>query len=131
MSNWHRASICGLGLALLVVIGCGQRLNVEKTIKLDVGDVNEISVDAPSGEQKVSVEVSSSASEINVYVVLEENLAHVKANVQSPDPAKVLAGKAKIKEETLEATIPAGKKYAVVIGAARKPTEVKLKVVGK
>jgi len=130
----QKALLCGMSFALLALAGCGQRLNVEKTLSVAAGGVNELTVTGPTSEQKVSVEISSSASAIDAYVVLEQNREQVKSDLlksKTPDSGKVLAGKSGVKDHTLEATVPAGKEFAVVIGGATNTTEVKLKVVGR
>ena len=48
-----------------------------------------------------------------------------------PNEADVLGGKEQAESGTFEATVPAGKEYAVLLGRAKQKTEVKLKVTGK
>jgi hypothetical protein len=109
--------------------GC-QKVNFDQTINLSAGSIEERTIDAPRGEQKVRVSVAS-AEPVDVDVVLEANKAAVMETLLSgkrPAADKVLASKAKAKTDTLSATIPAGKKYAVLLSSATKTTAVKLSV---
>jgi hypothetical protein len=67
---------------VLLVPGC-QRLNVDKTVPLTAGAVEVPAiVDAPRGEQKVRVSVTS-AVPVNVDVVLEGNRPAVMEALQA------------------------------------------------
>lgn len=113
----------------LLAAGCQKRVNLEKTVSLTVGAVEVPAiVDAPRGEQKVRATIAA-ADPVDVHIVLEANRAAVMEALTSAKkvPAdKVLASKEKVKSDTLAATIPAGKEYAVVLSGATKTTEVKL-----
>lgn len=121
--------LCSLGFAALGP-GC-QRVNQEKTISLAAGDIKApIIVSAPRSQQKIRVSVTS-AEPVDVDVVLEANRAGVEATLlagKRPAADKVVASKEKVKSDTLSATIPAGKEYAVVLSGATKTTEVKVTV---
>jgi hypothetical protein len=82
----------------------------------------------------VKVEVKSDSSPVAVFLVLEDDAETVKKNVlhgTTPDKAKVLARTDKNSQEaTLEATVPAKKGFAVVLGDASKDTQVNLKITG-
>jgi hypothetical protein len=55
---------------LLRAAGCG-KVNMEKAATLEPGDFKAITIDAPRGEQKVSVSATSTGAPIDVYVALE------------------------------------------------------------
>lgn len=120
--------ICALGIALAP--GC-QKVNQEKTVTVSVGSVDApIILSAPRGEQKIRVSVTS-AEPVDVDVVLEANRAGVTETLlagKRPAADKVVASKVKAKTDTISATIPAGKEYAIVLSGAMKSTEVKLSV---
>ena len=120
--------LCCLGL--LLAIGCGQRLEVEKSEALDVGATKPIAlIDAPKYEQKIKVEFTSSESPINVYVVLGKDENAVMDELGKADAKLDIRGKAeKSKAETIDATIPAGKDYGVYLSGASKKTQVTLKI---
>ena len=63
--------------------------------------------------------------------LLDENsrpVADALSASKRPDPAKVLAGKQKVKTETLTATILSGKEYTVIVSGATKKSDVRVKV---
>ena len=118
--------LCFVGLAA----GC-QKVNLDKTVSLVAGDVQApIIVDAPRGQQKIQVSIAS-AEPIDIDIVLEENRPGLQETLLSgkrPAAGKAVASKEKVKSDTLSATIPAGKGYAVVLSGAKKTTEVKVTV---
>lgn len=121
-----------LTLVLLVLAGCGQRLDYETTVDLDEGQVQSLSIDAPKREQKASVTATSSTAPINVYVVLDKNKEAAKqALLDRRQPAEALARQVKTQDATLEATIPANTRFAVLLGGASKHTQVKVKITGR
>jgi hypothetical protein len=124
-----RRLVLTLGLCFLGIAGC-QKVNVNDTISLSAGSVEARTIDAPRGEQKIRVSVTS-AEPIDVDVVLGTNKAVAMDNLASgkrPAADKVIASKLKAKTDTISATIPAGKEYAVLLSGAAKTTEVKLSV---
>lgn len=116
---------------LFTLTGCPQRVNVEKTVTLEFGDIKQPAIiDAPRSQQKVRVDVNS-AEPIDVDVALESEAADITKSLTAgkrPDAAKLLASKQGVKTDAVEATIPAGKSYTVILSGARKKTEVKVKV---
>jgi hypothetical protein len=121
-------------LSALLLAGC-QRTLYDKAVTIDgVTFVHDVDVDAPTREQKVAVEFSSPGVPVDVWVVLTEKKPAVKNKLMGrmrPDDADVLGGKEQSESGTVEATVPAGKEYTVLVGRASKKTEVKLKVMGK
>jgi hypothetical protein len=131
MSRHHIAlAVVLFAAAVIALPGC-QRVNIEKTVTLDIGDIKEpAQVSAPSGQQKIRVEINATEP-IDVDVALEEQAVEARKSLTAgkrPDAGKVLASKQGVKTETLEATIPAGKDYTVILSGARKKSEVKLKL---
>jgi hypothetical protein len=123
----------GLALVLLTLVGC-QRLNVDKKISLAPNEVQDIIIDAPKSQQQVKVVVNSSASPVDVYVVLEEAQNAVKAKLlenKRPDPSKVLASELAAESATVEATIPAKNEFRILLTGAKKATDVQVKVTGR
>jgi hypothetical protein len=121
-------------LAALLLAGCSRTL-YDKAVTLTVADpVHEVEVDAPTREQKVTVEFESPGVPVDVWVVLAGKRAAVRNKLLShmrPNDSDVLAGKEQAEGGTVEATVPAGKDYVVLVGKAKKKTEVKLKVMGR
>ena len=115
--------VCALVFAALAP-GC-QKVNQEKTVTVSAGSVDApIILSAPRGQQKIRVTVAS-ADPVDVDVVLEDNRKGVTDTLLSgkrPAADKVVASKVKAKTDTLSATIPAGKEYAIVLSGATKNT---------
>ena len=114
---------------LLALPGC-QGVNVEKALTLEPGDIVQPAiVDAPRSQQKIRVEVTATEP-IDVDVALESDASDVVngLRVSKRPESKVLATKQGVKSDAVEATIPAGKSYTVILSGARKKSEVKLKV---
>jgi len=120
------------GLALLGSAGC-QKLDSERSIHLDAGEVQIIRIGPPRSDQKVTVVVDSPRSSINVYLVLEQDQEEAKQALllDRKLPQLPLAGKEKTNSATLEATVPARNGFAVMLSGAEKATDVKLKVTGR
>jgi hypothetical protein len=128
----RRAVLALLSVTALVVAmpGC-QRVNIEKTVTLEFGDIKQAAIiDAPSGEQKIRVQIDATEP-IDVDVALVSNFPEIEKALTShkrPDAGKVLASKQDFKSDSVDATIPAGKSYTVILSGAKKTSQVKLKV---
>jgi hypothetical protein len=124
-----------LGLSVLLGLAAGcQRLDVDRTINLEPGEVRDIIIGAPRSQQNVKVDVSASGAPVDVYVVLEAERAGVEDSLtlsKRPDTAKLLASQQKVTTATLEATVPAKNDFAILLAGAAKPAEVKVKVTGR
>jgi hypothetical protein len=134
MRSYIRSILPLLVLGLLALAGCQKKLNEEKTFTLTAGEVRAFPVDAPIREQQLSVTVTAAGSSVNVHIVPESaHAATMEAmqNLKKLDPAKVLASKEKVENDTLEATIPAKTGFSVFISGAKKQAEVTVKIVGK
>jgi hypothetical protein len=125
-----------IAACLVLAAGCS-KVNLEKSAALEPGDFKAVTIDAPRGEQKVSVSVTSTGAPIDVYVALEGDpdaalkLAEDLARGNKP-PASVIAGKQKATEATLDAVIPARKSYSVLlVNGSTKKADVKIKIAGK
>ncbi len=128
-SRYGRCSLWAISLLLLS--GCGQKLDYETSLDLDEGQVQSISVDPPKREQKVSVTATSSSSPIDVYVVLDKDKeAGKQALLDRRKVAAALASQTKTQSATLEVTIPANTGFAILAGGAGKSSHVTVKVRG-
>lgn len=128
--------LCATGILMSMSSGCGQRLNLEKTITVEPGGVRApFIVDAPKSEQKVTVEVSSAEVPVTVQVVTVKDRAKfekaMEDNNLGPDTMTVLSKKEKIKEDTVEAPIPAGQEFAVLVFGGSKSATVKVKLTAR
>jgi len=130
----RRLPLCALAVLLLVPAGC-QKLNFAKEATLETATrFLEYTFDAPQGEQNINVKASADEP-INVWVVLDEDRETSLTSVERRQkPAKALAGQESSKEIDFDATIPAKKSFAVVVGPSkemRRDTTVKLNVRSK
>jgi hypothetical protein len=122
-----------MALVLVLSAGC-QKLNYDRSVSLASSEVQSILIDAPKRDQKVTVAIASPGVPINAYLVLEQNKDAVQEkllNQKKPDAGKILASVEKSQDGTLEATVPGGSSFAVVIGGAAKNTQVQVKVTGR
>lgn len=119
-------------LLVVTVAGC-QRVNTERAWQMEQGDIKSISVDAPRSEQKVLVAVNSASAPVDVYIVLDGDAdAATEALQADRKPAKALAAQEKVQDVLLDATVPAGKSYKVLVrNNGGKNSDVKVKVTGK
>jgi hypothetical protein len=99
---------------------------------MEAGDVHLVSFDAPRTEQKVHVQVSSPDVPIDVHVVLQKDQDQARSDVLNyKKPTGSLVSKEKSREASLDATIPAGSGFAVLLSGAGKKTPVTVKVTGR
>jgi hypothetical protein len=136
MSRRSIALCVSLFAALLMTLpGCASRVNFEKSLALEPMEIKTYTIDAPRGAQKIRIEVDSKEP-IDVDVAFESDAERFQtylergrtshANKDGPPP--VLASKQNVTQHSLEATVPAGKAFSVLISGAKKKTDVKLKV---
>jgi hypothetical protein len=128
-----RAVLGLLAGCLILAAGCKQRLNEEKTLSLEPGVAKSLQIDAPAGEQKVTVTVASPGAPVSAYLVLEKNRTTAEdALIAGKKPVNPLAGQDRVEQATLEATVPAKEAYAVVVSnAGGKPAQVKVTIQGR
>jgi hypothetical protein len=117
---------------MALLAGC-QPLNYEKTYTLAPGGSEMVRSDPPKYDQKVTVTATAGEDPLNLYLTLEEDAAAVDAALKSGKPPKnFLAGKDREPNPSVEAKVPAGKSFAVVLSnAGPKTVEVKLKIKGR
>ncbi len=118
-------------LAVLGLAGC-QPIKVEKTISIFGGGVEALIFDAPRYQQKLNVQVNSPGAPVSVYLVLESDMDQARQEMErGKTPPSSLAGKGGAEEITLEATVPSGKAYALLIRADKMKAEAKVKLTGR
>jgi hypothetical protein len=119
--------------ALLVVAGC-QSVSLEKTVTVSGGEAYQaFTIDAPRRDQKVTVTISGATAPVNVYIVLEKDLAAAQDNLKiEKPPANALDKKENVQDATLEATVPANNSYTVLLSPiGGKTAQVNLKIKGR
>lgn len=116
---------------VLLLTGCPKsKIHQERTFSVDAGDSYQLQIDAPTGNQKIAVSVSSKESTVNVYIVLDDQITGNKDDV---DPAKlpataILGSEKSVKDAVVSASIPAKKAYRIIVTGATKKTNVTVKV---
>ena len=124
---WLAASLC----LVLSPVGCGQRVNVEKIVTLEVDQPKApIVLEGPKSDQKIKVEFNSTDGPITAQIIVgkDENAILDQLQKKSLTGLDVKAKMEKAKDGILEATIPAGKDYGVYLSGATKKTSVVVKV---
>src|SRR5437870_5255196 len=114
---WFRCF--ALSVLFAGVLGCGQKLNLDRTYTVGQLELQSLLVDAPKEDQKLTVDVSSPGVPIDVFVVLDANVQAVTELMKSgktPGADKILAGKEKVEAIELTTTVPGGKAFAVMVG---------------
>ena len=127
--SWRATWLMCMGGVFLLLAGC-QRLHHEKSWTLDRDERRYVEMDAPKSEQKVAVQVTAT-EKVSVYIVLENELRDFDKKNGTFDTNKALKSQKEVKSETFEVTVPAGKKFGVVVAAEGKKTDVKVVVDGK
>ena len=123
------------GLLPLVVVlaGCHfKKVEDEKTVSIDVGEVKKLIVDPQTSDLKLTVTGQSADAPVSACVVLQEDEeAAMLPLSQGKPPPKALASALASKDFTLEATLPSGKTGTVMLASGDKKAEVKVKIVGR
>jgi hypothetical protein len=122
---------CGLlACALIVLTGC-QRVNFEKTATVEPHAVQKYTLDAPRSDQQVTVTISSPGVPVSAYLISEADAVTTENCIlNNKTPPKVFDSKEEAEEFTLNATIPAGTEYALMLTSAKEAV-VKVKLTGK
>jgi hypothetical protein len=129
MSSSVRAGLL-LIVSVVLLSGC-QRLNHEQTIALDAGEIRSVEIDAPARDQTVKVSVNAK-SPVDVFIVLERAEEALKEALSlQKAPNTQLAGKLQLQDGSLEATISAKNRFAVIMTGAKTKTDVKLRIAGR
>jgi hypothetical protein len=122
--------------ALVIVVasisGC-QKFTATRTVDMVSGGLHAITVDAPTQEQKVKVEVSSEGVAISVYVVLASNFEEVQQtllNTKPVDTSKILVSEERKEDPVVQTKVPKGQDYVVILYNPPKRTQVTVKITG-
>ena len=113
------------------LLGCGQRVNMDKTVGLDVGDVKApLVLTGPSSDQKIRVDFVSTDAPVTARIIVGKDENAIAAALQNPTPAglDIKAEAKNVKDGVLEATIPSGKDYGLYLSGATKKTSVVVKL---
>lgn len=120
-----RFALVACALGLLTLAGCGPaKLNVSQTLSLEAGVAKGLDLTAQPKAQKITVEFTSSAGEVSVYVFKVSDEAALDDPEKHKD--KALATK-KSAGDTFAADVPANTATRVVFWSPKK-TEVSVKL---
>lgn len=131
MRSISRVLLFGVLSAFVFLSGCQQKVNEQRTLKLEGGDIQAVRIGAPDREQEVTVSVNASGSAVDVYVAPDKEAVNDKG--EALIPKNVIAHEKKVLgEKTLKAKIPAKTPYAVIVNnPVGKEATVTLKIEGK
>lgn len=119
----------GAALVVLGLAGCGSVLKDDRTVSVNPGEWKAVEYSAPKKEQKVVIDFTATGGPVSAYVVLQKDReAADKAVDANRMPANTLASRENASSGKLEATIPAGAAFVLlVVNASGKPTDVQVK----
>jgi|SRR5579883_1255985 len=121
-----RLALFTVAIGLLMSGGCGPaKLKLDKTYSIPAGQSEIIDLPAISKPQKITVEFSSSTTEVAVYLIKDYEDADGKDVV--PAKNKILEMK-EAKSGTFTADVPAKTATRVAIMGGRQKTEVSVKL---
>jgi hypothetical protein len=119
--------------AVVLGSGCGRSgVHFEQDFKVDALGNKSFTLPAPKAEQKVAIAFRTSGVKVNAYVLLEKNRedAMERLSQQRALGNNILAKKEGSTDGTLEATIPAGAEFAVILSnPTNQDASVSLKVM--
>jgi hypothetical protein len=118
-----------LGAALVVLVGCGKKLNMEQTFDLPI-EGKQFVLEPVSSEQKIKVTAKADAA-VSVYIYLEKHKEAAEQQILTRKFANILQRQEKTDNASLEATIPANEAAVVRVGRASKGTKVTLRITNQ
>ncbi|MCS6976310.1 MAG: hypothetical protein NZM31_04775 [Gemmatales bacterium] len=121
--HWFGMLAGWCALAVSLGTGCGRlqvKGTVERTLQIDGmgGDnIKSLSYTPTSWQQSVKVLVRTDGPPVDVYLVLERDQAALETQLgnQQAVTVQTLAKAEKVTEKEIEATVPAGNGFAVVL----------------
>jgi hypothetical protein len=105
-----------VAVAVVLLAGCQAPFHDARTVQVETGGIKAVIYDAHKKAKKVRVEVHAQGTAVDAYLLLEKDRAAAEeAIAKDGEPAAALAAAKKVQDGTLEATIPAGSAFAVVV----------------
>ncbi|MBP3957232.1 hypothetical protein J8F10_18380 [Gemmata sp. G18] len=122
-------AVCALGLFLAT--GCGPaKLDQKTVVSVDAGDTKSIDLDAQPKPQKITIDFSSSAGSVSVYVFKEADAKGEKGLEDAEaNKAKALAAK-ESKGEAFAVDVPENTAIRIIFFATKK-TDVTVKLTNR
>ena len=109
-----KTRLLSAGLLISILLGCEARLQDQRTITLEIGEIQTILISAVDHEQTLKVIASSPDAIINVHIYLQENEQDIERSITlGKQPENVLAQSITVEQIDLEAIVPANKEAVV------------------
>lgn len=123
----------GAALMLLGLAGCGSVLKDDRTVTVKPGEWVKVDYSAPKKDQMVVIDFTATGGPVSAYLVLEKDIeAAEKAVDTNRMPANTLAAREKAVSGKLEATIPAGANFVLlVVSSSGKAANVQVKAASQ
>lgn len=116
---------------LLALSGCGAaKLDVTKTLVVDVGEAKSIDLDSQPKPQTVTVEFESAASPVSVYVFKSSD-APKDDDLFTANATKAIGSKKDEKSGSLAVDVPENTPTRIVFRGAKSKTDVKAHVTNR
>ena len=102
------------GLLITILLGCEARLQDQRTLTLEIGEIQAIPISTVDHEQTLKVIASSPDAPIDVHIYLQEHEQDIERSITlGKQPENVLAQTSAAEQIDLEAIIPANKEAVV------------------
>ena len=109
-----KTRLLSAGLLISILLGCEARLQDQRIITLEIGEIQTILISAVDHEQTLKVIASSPDAPINVHIYLLENEQNIERSITlGKQPENVLAQSITVEQIDLEAIVPANKEAVV------------------
>jgi len=109
--NSRSLLICSL---IPILLGCEDRLQDQRSLTLEIGEIQSIQIPTVDREQTLKVVASSPGAPIDVHVYLQEHEEDIERSITfGKQPDNVLAQSDAAEQVELEATVPANKEAVV------------------
>src|SRR5437588_11121482 len=110
-----KLTLCLLPLTLLLS-GCQQKVNQNRSYKLEPGETQGIIIDAPKKAQKIAVTAKSADAPVDVYLIeIKGTSEDLQKLLDDKSAGNVLASQKQTNDATVEGTVPAGSKFAAIV----------------
>ena len=108
-------------VVLVLVLGCQNKLSSEHKFTMQLGEEQDVVVDAPTSAQKVAVTLASDQP-VDVVVRLKKDKDKKKSELGTLKQSS---------KGMIEVQVPAKEEFIVTITGVTKPTKCSLKIAGQ
>jgi hypothetical protein len=123
----------GAGVSAAAVAALWPSLVFENTYDLPAGEVRKVEVASPRSPQKVRATVTADGAAVGAWLVRQTDAESAEQALKRGEaPTATLAGKEKGAKIALEATVPAGVSYALLVkGNADRKVKVRVRIMAR